>query len=38
MQRFIDVDGVEMVFETRKGSFHALREINLTSPRASSSR
>ena len=29
MQRFIHVDAVEMVFETRKGPFHALREIRL---------
>jgi nitrate/nitrite transport system ATP-binding protein len=29
MHRFIHVDGVEMVFDTRKGPFHALREISL---------
>jgi nitrate/nitrite transport system ATP-binding protein len=29
MNKFIDVQDVEMVFETRKGRFHALREINL---------
>ena len=28
--KFIDVDGVEMVFHTRNGMFHALREIDLT--------
>ncbi len=28
-ERFIDVDHVEMVFTTRKGRFHALRDINL---------
>lgn len=28
--KFIDIHGVEMVFNTRKGSFHALRDINLT--------
>ena len=27
---FIKVEGVEMVFETRKGRFHALQDINLT--------
>lgn len=27
--KFIDVDGVEMVFHTKKGQFHALREIDL---------
>jgi nitrate/nitrite transport system ATP-binding protein len=27
---FIKVENAEMVFETRKGSFHALREINLS--------
>src|SRR3982751_5803444 len=27
--KFIDIDGVEMVFNTRKGQFHALREIDL---------
>jgi nitrate/nitrite transport system ATP-binding protein len=26
---FIRVEGVEMVFETRKGRFHALRDVNL---------
>ena len=30
MAAFIDVQDTEMVFETRKGRFHALREINLT--------
>ena len=29
MNHFIDIQGVEMVFATRKGRFHALREINL---------
>ena len=29
MNRFIDVQNAEMVFSTRKGRFHALREINL---------
>ena len=29
MQRFIHVDGAEMVFATRKGPFHALRDIRL---------
>src|ERR1700752_3359351 len=29
MNNFIDVQDVEMVFETRKGRFHALREIDL---------
>ena len=29
MTSFIDVQNAEMVFETRKGSFHALREIHL---------
>jgi nitrate/nitrite transport system ATP-binding protein len=28
--KFIDVSGAEMVFETRKGSFHALTKVNLT--------
>ncbi len=28
--KFIDIHGVEMVFHTKKGAFHALREINLT--------
>src|SRR5471032_884513 len=28
--KFIDIEGVEMVFHTRKGVFHALREIDLT--------
>ncbi|SNT15432.1 nitrate/nitrite transport system ATP-binding protein [Noviherbaspirillum humi] len=28
--KFIDVQHVEMVFNTRKGSFHALRDINLS--------
>ncbi len=30
MHAFIDVQNAEMVFHTRKGSFHALREIHLT--------
>jgi len=30
MKNFIDVHGAEMVFSTRKGRFHALRDINLT--------
>jgi len=30
MNHFIEVQNAEMVFHTRKGSFHALREINLT--------
>ena len=30
MASFIDVHNAEMVFETRKGRFHALREIDLT--------
>jgi nitrate/nitrite transport system ATP-binding protein len=30
MNNFIQVDGVEMVFTTKKGRFHALREIDLT--------
>jgi nitrate/nitrite transport system ATP-binding protein len=30
MQKFIEVQGAEMVFETRKGCFHALARINLT--------
>ena len=29
MNKFIDIQGVEMVFATRKGRFHALREIDL---------
>jgi nitrate/nitrite transport system ATP-binding protein len=29
MGKFIDIQGVEMVFATRKGRFHALREIDL---------
>jgi nitrate/nitrite transport system ATP-binding protein len=29
MQRFIHVDGIEMVFGTRKGPYHALRDIRL---------
>jgi nitrate/nitrite transport system ATP-binding protein len=28
--KFIEIDGVDMVFPTRKGDFHALRNINLT--------
>ena len=30
MNKFIDVQNAEMVFTTRKGRFHALREINLS--------
>jgi nitrate/nitrite transport system ATP-binding protein len=30
MNHFIQVDGAEMVFTTKKGRFHALREIDLT--------
>jgi nitrate/nitrite transport system ATP-binding protein len=30
MHSFIEVQNAEMVFETRKGSFHALRDIQLT--------
>jgi nitrate/nitrite transport system ATP-binding protein len=30
MKNFIDVHGAEMVFSTRKGPFHALRDIHLT--------
>ncbi|CAG1013682.1 nitrate/nitrite transport system ATP-binding protein [Burkholderiaceae bacterium] len=30
MKNFIDVSHAEMVFSTRKGRFHALRDINLT--------
>ncbi|HET7793447.1 MAG TPA: ATP-binding cassette domain-containing protein, partial [Rhizobacter sp.] len=30
MKNFIEVQNAEMVFNTKKGSFHALREINLT--------
>ena len=30
MEKFIEVQDAEMVFTTRKGSFHALRDINLT--------
>src|SRR4029079_3015457 len=30
MSAFIDVQGAEMVFETRKGRFHALRGIDLS--------
>jgi len=30
MKNFIDVSRVEMVFSTKKGRFHALRDINLT--------
>lgn len=29
-EKFIDIHQAEMVFHTRKGDFHALREINLT--------
>jgi nitrate/nitrite transport system ATP-binding protein len=28
--KFIDIQNVEMVFHTKKGNFHALRDINLT--------
>ena len=30
MKNFIDVHGAEMVFSTKKGRFHALRDIHLT--------
>ncbi|MBW8902343.1 MAG: ABC transporter ATP-binding protein, partial [Massilia sp.] len=30
MQKFIEVQNVEMRFNTRKGSFHALTNVNLT--------
>ena len=30
MKAFIEVQSVEMVFTTKKGRFHALREIDLT--------
>jgi nitrate/nitrite transport system ATP-binding protein len=30
MNHFIDIQGVEMVFATRKGRFHALRDIDLS--------
>src|SRR6186713_467093 len=30
MKSFIEVQNVEMVFSTKKGRFHALREINLS--------
>ena len=30
MHNFIQIDNVEMVFSTKKGRFHALRDINLT--------
>ena len=30
MSHFIEIQGAEMVFSTRKGSFHALRDIHLT--------
>ena len=30
MKNFIEVSRAEMVFDTRKGRFHALRDINLT--------
>ena len=30
MTHFIEIQGAEMVFTTRKGSFHALRDIHLT--------
>src|ERR1043166_8768058 len=30
MKNFIDVHAAEMVFSTKKGRFHALRDINLT--------
>jgi nitrate/nitrite transport system ATP-binding protein len=29
-EKFIEIQSAEMVFDTRKGSFHALRDINLT--------
>jgi len=29
-KKFIEVQHAEMVFETRKGSFHALTKVNLT--------
>jgi nitrate/nitrite transport system ATP-binding protein len=29
MSKFIDIQGAEMVFNTKKGRFHALRDINL---------
>jgi nitrate/nitrite transport system ATP-binding protein len=34
--KFIEIQGVEQTFKTRKGYFPALRDINLTWPRASS--
>ena len=30
LNRFIDINAVEMVFHTKKGSFHALRDIKLS--------
>ncbi|MGE5649151.1 ABC transporter ATP-binding protein [Noviherbaspirillum sp. UKPF54] len=30
MKKFIEIQGVEMLFHTRKGSFHALRDIHLS--------
>ena len=30
VKKFIEVQGVEMRFDTRKGSFHALTNVNLT--------
>jgi nitrate/nitrite transport system ATP-binding protein len=30
MSHFIDIENAEMVFDTKKGRFHALREINLS--------
>ena len=30
MNKFIEINDVEMVFHTKKGTFHALRDINLT--------
>ena len=29
MSKFIDIQGAEMVFNTKKGRFHALRDIHL---------
>src|SRR5450830_306527 len=30
MNKFIEINDVEMVFHTKKGTFHALRDINLS--------
>ncbi len=30
LSKYIEVQGVEMVFDTKRGSFHALRDINLS--------